>query len=123
MDRCRGLWSLGLMVVGAVVLLGGVVDVGLRAVWVVVGPGPGCPERIEARRPLSVEVRSARRGKGKAVVAVAREIAVAAYHMLTRREEYRYTREELVMRRYKRMERRGRAVPSVEGRAETLCRT
>ncbi len=63
-----------------------------------------------------------RRGKRKAIVAVAREMVVACYHMLTRGEEYRYKSEELVKRKYKKLESKARGVPCVEGRAETLCR-
>jgi Transposase and inactivated derivatives len=34
-----------------------------------------------------------RRGDGKAIAAIAREIAVAMYHMLNRKEEYRFSTE------------------------------
>lgn len=46
-----------------------------------------------------------RRGGGKAIVAVAREIAVAMYHMLTRREPYRFSGEAFVNRKLKKLER------------------
>jgi len=36
-----------------------------------------------------------RRGNKKATVAIAREIAVAIYHMLIRREPYRFSTEAL----------------------------
>jgi len=65
---------------------------------------------------------SKRRGKKKAIVAVAREMVVAFYHMLTRGEEYRYKNGELVKRKYKKMESKARGVPCQEGHAETLCR-
>ncbi len=60
---------------------------------------------------------SRRRGKGKATVAVARELAVAGYHMLTRREGYRFKKEEPMRRKYKRMERTARrpVCPSATG--------
>jgi len=47
----------------------------------------------------------ARRGKGKAIVAVARELAVACFHMLKRREPYKFMDIGLVRRKYKNMER------------------
>lgn len=53
-----------------------------------------------------------RRGKNKATVAVAREMVVAFYHMLTRGEEYRYKNERMTMGKYKKMERIVRSVPS-----------
>lgn len=65
---------------------------------------------------------ASRRGKRKATVAIAREMVVAFYHMLTRGEDYRYKNEELVMRKYKKMESKARGVPCQEGHAETLCR-
>nr|MDO8081226.1 IS110 family transposase [Candidatus Freyarchaeota archaeon] len=49
-----------------------------------------------------------RRGDGKAIVAIARELAVAMYHMLTRGEQYRFRREESVKRKFKKLERRVR---------------
>lgn len=66
-----------------------------------------------------------RRGNGKAVVAVAREIAVASYHMLTRKETYRFKKEESVRRKYKRLEKLGRrhASPVATGHARALCNT
>jgi len=66
-----------------------------------------------------------RRGNAKAVVAVAREIAVASYHMLTRKETYRFKREESVRRKYKKLERMGRrhASPVTTGHARALCST
>jgi transposase len=50
---------------------------------------------------------SERRGKSKAFVAVAREIAVACFHMLKKRETYRFADEDLVKRKYKRLEKLG----------------
>lgn len=49
-----------------------------------------------------------RRGSGKAIVAVAREMAVAMYHMLTRREPYRFSGEAFVNRKLKRLEYKSR---------------
>ena len=46
-----------------------------------------------------------RRGAGKAIVAVARGIAVAMYHMLTRRERYRFSGDAFVRDKFKRLER------------------
>ncbi|MFQ5833745.1 MAG: IS110 family transposase [Candidatus Thorarchaeota archaeon] len=48
---------------------------------------------------------SERRGKSKAYVAVARELAVACFHMLKKREPYRFADEGLVKRKYKRLEK------------------
>jgi len=48
---------------------------------------------------------SERRGKSKAYVAVAREIAVACFHMLKKGEPYRFADEGLVKRKYKRLKR------------------
>jgi len=50
---------------------------------------------------------SERRGRSKAFVAVAREIAVACFHMLKRREPYRFADPDLVRRKYKRLEKLG----------------
>ncbi len=47
----------------------------------------------------------ARRGKPKAIVAVARELAVACFHMLKKKEPYKFMDMGLVRRKYKRMER------------------
>jgi transposase len=58
-----------------------------------------------------------RRGDSKAIVAVAREIAVAMYHMLTRREVYRFSGEAFVSRKYKRLESTIRNVDRIMGRA------
>jgi len=52
---------------------------------------------------------SKRRGEAKAIVAVAREMAVAMYHMLTRREKYRFGKEESVKRKFKKLERKIRS--------------
>jgi transposase len=47
-----------------------------------------------------------RRGEGKAIVAIAREIATAAYHMLTRKESYRFNaHNSSVNRKLRKMER------------------
>jgi transposase len=48
---------------------------------------------------------SERRGKSKAYIAVAREIAVACYHMLKNKEPYRFRNDVLATRKYKRLER------------------
>ena len=50
---------------------------------------------------------SERRGKSKAFVAVAREIAVACFHMLKKQEPYRFVDDDLVKRKYKRLEKLG----------------
>jgi transposase len=46
-----------------------------------------------------------RRGDGKAIVAIAREIAVAMYHMLNRREAYRFSSDASVTKKLKKLER------------------
>jgi len=46
-----------------------------------------------------------RRGNGKAMVAIAREIAVTMYHMLNRRETYRFSSDSFVTKKLKRLER------------------
>ena len=46
-----------------------------------------------------------RRGDGKAIVAIAREIAVTMYHMLNRREAYRFSSDAFKTRKLKRLER------------------
>jgi transposase len=48
-----------------------------------------------------------RRGENKATVAVAREMLVIAYHMLTRKEPYRGVDEELYSSKLKRLQRLG----------------
>ena len=62
---------------------------------------------------------AARRGKGRAVVAVGHSVLVAIYHMLTRKEPYRelgaqyfdgHEREHLQQRLVHRLERLGFAV-------------
>lgn len=58
-----------------------------------------------------------RRGDGKAIVAVAREIAVAMYHMLTRRELYRFSSRAFVSGKFKRLERKVRSADRIMGRA------
>jgi transposase len=58
-----------------------------------------------------------RRGNGKAIVAVAREIAVAMYHMLTRREAYRFSGEAFVSGKLKRLERKVRSADRIQGKA------
>lgn len=45
-----------------------------------------------------------RRGDGKAIVAIAREIAVAMYHMLNRKEEYRFSTEAFKTKKLKKLE-------------------
>jgi len=45
-----------------------------------------------------------RRGDGKAIVAIAREIAVAMYHMLNRKEEYRFSTEAFKTTKLKKLE-------------------
>lgn len=47
-----------------------------------------------------------RRGNKKATVAIAREIAVAIYHMLIRREPYRFSTEAFAAKKLKRLERK-----------------
>jgi hypothetical protein len=46
-----------------------------------------------------------RRGDGKAIVAIARQIAVAMYHMLNRKEEYRFSTDAFKTRKLKKLER------------------
>ncbi|RLF43102.1 MAG: IS110 family transposase [Thermoplasmata archaeon] len=46
-----------------------------------------------------------RRGDGKAIVAIAREIAVAMYHMLNRGEAYRFSSDAFKTKKLKRLER------------------
>lgn len=60
-----------------------------------------------------------RRGKGKAIVAVAREMAVAMYHMLSRKEVYRFSSEAFASRKYKRLENRVRSADRIMGRASS----
>ena len=48
-----------------------------------------------------------RRGENKAIVAVAREMLVIAYHMLKRKEPYRGVNDELYRSKLKRLERLG----------------
>ncbi|MFQ5976092.1 MAG: transposase, partial [Candidatus Hydrothermarchaeales archaeon] len=57
-----------------------------------------------------------RRGDGKAIVAVAREMVVAMYHMLTRMERYRFSSEAFVKEKYKRLERRVGNADKIRGR-------
>ncbi|HID20074.1 MAG TPA: hypothetical protein EYP28_03935, partial [Methanophagales archaeon] len=45
-----------------------------------------------------------RRGDGKAIVAIAREITVAMYHMINRREEYRFGTDALKTKKLKKLE-------------------
>jgi transposase len=58
-----------------------------------------------------------RRGDGKAIVAVAREIVVAMYHMLNRRERYRFSSEEFVSGKFKRLERKVKNADKIRGRS------
>jgi transposase len=60
-----------------------------------------------------------RRGDGKAIVAVARELAVAMYHMLIRKEPYRFSSQEFVNRKYKKMERTVRNADKIMGRTSS----
>jgi transposase len=46
-----------------------------------------------------------RRGDGKAIVAIAREIAVAMYYMLNRKEDYRFSSEAFKTKKLKKLER------------------
>ncbi len=55
-----------------------------------------------------------RRGEGKAIVAVAREIAVAMYHMLMRRESYRFSTVAFAAEKLKRLERKARSTDNVK---------
>lgn len=48
---------------------------------------------------------AARRGKNKAIIAVAREMLTVAYHMLTRHEEFRGMNQERYRAKLKRLER------------------
>lgn len=58
-----------------------------------------------------------RRGDGKAIVAVAREIAVAMYHMLIKREPYRFSSNEFVSVKLMRLERKVRNADRIMGRS------
>jgi transposase len=58
-----------------------------------------------------------RRGDGKAIVAIAREIAVAMYHMLTRREAYRFSGAAFVAGKLKRLEGKVRNADRIRGKA------
>ncbi len=58
-----------------------------------------------------------RRGEGKAIVAIAREIAIAAYHMLTRREAYRFSSRAFVNGKLKRLKRKVRNADRITWRA------
>jgi transposase len=57
---------------------------------------------------------SARRGKAKAIVAVARELAVACFNMLKKREPYKFMDIGLVRRKYKRMEKMAKSTLCIE---------
>ena len=70
----------------------------VQAAWVAVR----CDEHLSEKYRRIAR----RRGEGKAIVAVAREIVVATYHMLTRREPYRFSSRDFVDRKLKRLERR-----------------
>ena len=48
---------------------------------------------------------ASRRGPQKAKVAAAKEMLVIIWHMLTKKEPYRTMNNDLVQRKYKRMER------------------
>jgi hypothetical protein len=45
-----------------------------------------------------------RRGDGKAIVAIAREIAVAMYHMINRKEGYRFSTDAFKTKKLKKLE-------------------
>lgn len=59
------------------------------------------------------------RGDGKATVAIARELAVAMYHMLTRREAYRFKGSAFTAAKLKRLERVARNADKIMGRVPT----
>ena len=60
---------------------------------------------------------SARRGKQKAYVAIARELAVTMYHMLKNNEPYRYGRETTYTRKLKKLNRLLRKPQTNQGEA------
>jgi transposase len=60
---------------------------------------------------------SAKRGKQKAYVAIARELAVTMYHMLTRREPYWFGREKTYTQKLKNLERLVRKTQTNQGEA------
>jgi transposase len=79
----------------------------VEAAWVVArAPGPlhAFAERIRARRGVNV-----------ATVAVARKLAVLFWHMLTKNEEYAYSRPSLTAEKLRRIELTAGA-PSVKGK-------
>jgi len=63
---------------------------------------------------------SSRAGKKKAIVAIARKLAVTMYCMLTRKEPYRYFNEESYRRKVKKLERIINTTPKNRGEAVML---
>ncbi|MBU7028781.1 MAG: IS110 family transposase [Theionarchaea archaeon] len=64
---------------------------------------------------------SYRRGKQKAYVAIARELAVTMYHMLMNDEPYRYQREETTNRKLKKLNRLIKKAQTNQGEAPVQC--
>lgn len=64
---------------------------------------------------------SYRRGKQKAYVAIARELAVTMYHILTNNEPYRFGREETYTRKLKNLKRFVKKAQTNEGEARVQC--
>ncbi len=64
---------------------------------------------------------SARRGKQKAYVAIARELVVTMYHMLRNNEPYRFGREETYTRKLKNLDRLIRKAQTNQGEVLSEC--
>ncbi|MBU7028440.1 MAG: hypothetical protein HXS48_16020, partial [Theionarchaea archaeon] len=64
---------------------------------------------------------SYRRGKQKAYVAIARELAVTMYHMLMNDEPYRFGREETTNRKLKKLKRLIKKAQTNQGEAPVQC--
>jgi hypothetical protein len=58
---------------------------------------------------------AARRGRHVATVAVARKLAVLAWHLLTKQRDYAFTRPSPVRRKLRRLELTAGARPAPEG--------
>ena len=69
---------------------------------------PGRPPRAPGRCAPSRQRTAARRGRHVATVAVARKLAVLAWHLLTRGEDYAFARPSLVRRKIRALELTGR---------------
>jgi transposase len=74
--------------------------------WILIQATHNACRNDERLRSLFERV-ARRRGENKATVAVAREMLVIAYHMLTRKEPYRGVDQELYRSKLKKLERLG----------------